>query len=181
MLHIIVPTTDLFLEDTNRFYYIKETHLTLEHSLISLSKWESKWKKPFLSKRSLITDEERLDYIRCMTITPNVDPFTYAALTSENIKVIDDYIDDPQSATIFSKDKEKGSNRIVTSELIYYWMFSLGIPLELERWHLNRLLTLIRVFQFENQPKKKHKMTRDDLAKRDALNRQRKAKYHTNG
>ena len=181
MLHITVPETVLFAEGTNRFYPIKETSLTLEHSLISLSKWESKWKKPFLSRRSLITEEERLDYIRCMTIEKNVDPLTYKALTKENIDAIDKYIDDSHTATTFPKGKTGGSSRVVTSELIYYWMFSLGIPLELERWHLNRLLTLIQVFQAENQPKKKRKMTRDDLAQRNALNEKRKAMYHTKG
>lgn len=181
MLHITVPETELFSEETNMFYPIKETSLTLEHSLISLSKWESKWKKPFLSRRSLITEEERLDYIRCMTIEKNVDPLTYKALTKENIDAIDKYIDDAHTATTFPKSKTGGSSRVVTSELIYYWMFSLGIPLELEKWHLNRLLTLIQVFQAENQPKKKRKMTRDDLAKRNALNEKRKAMYHTKG
>lgn len=136
--------------------------LQLEHSLVSLSKWESKWHKPFLSKDKH-TDEETVDYIRCMTITQNVDPEVYTHITDEQILQVNEYINNPMTATTFPKERKGGqvSNEQTTSELIYYWMVSFNIPAEYQKWHLNRLLTLIKVCEVKNAPNKK--MSQHDI------------------
>lgn len=181
MLEIKIPEQELFNEATNEFITIKPQVLRLEHSLVSISKWESIWQKPFLDKEPK-TNEETLDYIRCMTITQNVDPGVYYGITAENIKAVSEYIDSPMSATWFSKDygKPRGSREIVTSELIYYWMIALNIPMECQKWHLNRLLTLIKICNIKNQePKKMGKNA--ILSNNKALNAARRAKHHTKG
>ena len=154
--------------------------LQLEHSLVSLSKWESKWNKSFLSKRNL-TGEEILDYIKCMTITQNVKPEVYEHLSRDNITEIENYITAPMTATCFAEDKNTKPNReTVTSELIYYWMIALNIPFECQKWHLNRLLTLIRVCNVKNQPPKK--MGRRDVMRRNsALNAARRQQLNSRG
>lgn len=154
--------------------------LQLEHSLISLSKWESKWCKPFFSKEDK-TYEETLDYIRCMTLTSNVPDEVYKCLTPSNIAAINDYIAAPMTATWFGKDQQsKRSNEQVTSELIYYWMIALNIPFECQKWHINRLLTLIRVCNIKNQPPKK--MSKRALMSRNAaLNASRRKQFGTSG
>lgn len=180
MLEVIVPEQELFNEETNEFVYIKKQVIHLEHSLVSISKWESKWLKPFLDKESKTT-EEALDYVRCMTITQNVDPMAYYGLTSENIDTISKYIDSPMTATWFSKDQERSHSReIVTSELIYYWMISLNIPMECQKWHLNRLLTLIKVCNIKNQDPKKMNANAIMRSNR-AINAARRAKHNTKG
>lgn len=154
--------------------------LQLEHSLVSISKWESRWHKPFLSKKEK-TSEETIDYIRCMTITQNVSPSVYSHLSGANIQEIDAYINDSMTATFFSDNKKKGSKQtIITSEVIYYWMIALRIPMECQKWHLNRLLTLIKVCSEKNAPPKK--MSRDEIISRNvALNEERKRKMNTKG
>lgn len=155
--------------------------IQLEHSLVSISKWEAKWKIPFLRDEPM-TDEQTLDYIRCMTITQNVDPEIYTYLTNAQIQDIVRYINDPMTATtVYSEENRRGKKEVVTSELIDYWMIALNIPVEFRKWHLNRLLTLIRVCQEKNKPQKKRKFTRDDLARRRALNEARKAQWGTKG
>lgn len=158
----------------------KTVTLQMEHSLVSLSKWESKWCKPFLSKVGL-TDEESLDYIKCMTITKNVDPEVYDHLTKANVDAVVGYINAPMTATTFSKNtKEKASNEVITSELIYYWMIAYNIPFECQRWHLNRLLTLIRICGIKNAPPKK--MSKGELMRNNAaLNAARRSKLHSRG
>lgn len=179
MLKLTVPAIEMFNEKTQEFVYTDETTLILEHSLVSLSKWESKWNKPFLSKDDK-TMEETIDYIKCMTITQNVDPLVYFRLTDDNIKTINDYIEAPMTATTFSNLNNNPSREIVTSELIYYWMISLNIPMECQKWHLNRLLTLIRVCNVKNTPPKK--MSRKDIMSRNAaLNAARRKKYNSTG
>lgn len=180
MLQITIPETELWDEVNEEFITIKEKTLQLEHSLVSLSKWESKWCKPFLSNDKK-TNEEILDYIKCMTITQNVDPDVYNYLTPNNKKEIDEYIKAPMTATWFSEDKSKGPNReIITSEIIYYYMFALGIPMECQKWHLNRLITQIRVCSIKNQPPKK--MSRNEIMSRNAaLNAARRKKLNTKG
>lgn len=180
MLQITIPGGELYDERTEEFVYCKDTTLRLEHSLVSLRKWESKWCKSFLSNRNK-TDEELLDYIRCMTITQNVDPEVYLNLTPANIAEINKYIEAPMTATTFSEDKNSKKNReVVTAELIYYWMIALNIPLECQTWHLNQLLTLIRVCNIKNQPPKKRK-ARDTINSYAALNNARKKQLNTRG
>lgn len=180
MLKITVPATEQFNDKTQEFIYTKEQTLELEHSLISLSKWESKWCKSFLSKNEK-TYEETIDYIRCMTLTSNVDPNVYTCLTAENISQVNEYIGAPMTATYFSEDRTaKPSREVVTAELIYYWMIALNIPFECQKWHLNRLLTLIRVCNIKNQPPKK--MSRREIMSRNAaLNAARRKQFNTKG
>lgn len=180
MLSITIPDSEVFIEETGEFIKIKGQTLQLEHSLISLSKWESKWHKPFLGKGEK-TSEEIIDYVRCMTLTPNVDSMVYNFLTNENVREINKYIDDPMTATTFSEDPTAKRNReIITSELIYYWMISLNIPVEFQKWHLNRLLTLIRVCNIKNQPPKK--MSKKEIMRRNAaLNAARRKQLNSKG
>lgn len=181
MLEITIPSRELFDESTQQFITTKEQTIRLEHSLLSLSKWESKWCKPFLSKQEK-TIEETLDYIRCMTLTQNVDPTIYNYLTNDNITQINQYIDAPMTATTFTEDKNsKGNRELVTSELVYYWMIALNIPFDpCQKWHLNRLLTLVRVCNIKNQPPKK--MSKKDVMSRNAqLNAARRKQMNTKG
>ena len=172
MLQIEIPASEWWDESTNSFINVKPVTLTLEHSLVSLSKWESKWCKPFLTKDSK-TNEETLDYIRCMTLTQNVDPNVYLGLTSKNIEEIKEYINNPHSATtIHENSNAPRSRETITSELIYYWMIALNIPPEYQKWHLNRLLTLIKVCNVKNSPPKKMSQ-RELLRQRRAMNESR--------
>ena len=159
----------------------KEQTLQLEHSLVSLSKWESKWCRPFLSKPP-VTSAETIDYIKCMTLTKNVDPEVYSHLTAENIEQIKAYINAPMTATTFSDDRQgRRNNEVVTAEIIYYWMISLQIPIaECKKWHINQLLTLIRVCNIKNQPPKK-RSRREIMSRNTALNAARKKQLNTNG
>lgn len=155
MLHLTVPDTELWDETKEEFVYVKEQKLQLEHSLVSISKWESKWHKPFLSNREK-TFEETIDYIKCMTLTQNVRPEVYKCLSVDNIKRINAYIENPMTASfILDESKGKRNSEQITSELIYYWMIALEIPFECQKWHLNRLLMLIRICNVKNQPPKK--------------------------
>jgi hypothetical protein len=180
MLQITIPETELWDEGKQEFIYVKAQTLSLEHSLVSISKWESKWCKPFLSTKEMTT-EETLDYVRCMTLTQNVSPETYAAITNDIIDEIVKYIGAPMTATTFSDDKNgKRNNEIITNELIYYWMIALNIPQEYQKWHLNRLLTLIRVCNIKNAPPKK--MGKQELRNRNAaLNAARRKQLNTKG
>lgn len=169
-----------FNEETGEFIEAESCVLQLEHSLVSISKWESKWNKPFLSNPNM-TEEETLDYIQCMTLTENIDPIIFNLLDRENVEQIKNYISAPMTATTFSNNKAgKGGKETVTAELIYYWMISLNIPFECQYWHLARLLTLIRVCNIKNQPPKK--MGKRELMNRNAaLNAQRRAQLNTTG
>lgn len=180
MLRITIPGTEQFNDETQEFVTTKEQILALEHSLVSLSKWESKWQKPFLDTSDR-TPEEVIDYVRCMTITQNVDPTIYYSLTPELMKTINDYIEAPMTATWFGDSKNAKPNReVVTSEVIYYWMIALEIPFECQKWHLNRLLTLIQVCNIKNQPQKK--MDRHAVMKKNrALNQARRSKFKSRG
>lgn len=180
MLQITIPAIEMFDERTETFIQTKEQTLVMEHSLVSLAKWEAKWNKVFLSNRDNKTEEETIDYFRCMTITKNVDPNVYYLLSQENINAINEYIAKPMTATYFREEKGRGSNEAVTAELIYYWMISLNIPMECEKWHLNRLMTLIRVCSVKNQPAKK--MSKAAIMRQNAsLNAQRRAALHSKG
>lgn len=179
MLQITIPAVDLWDEVKQEFVIQKEQTLRLEHSLVSLSKWESKWCKPFLGKGEK-TDEETQDYIKCMTITQNVDPDVYNYLSKDNFDQISEYIQAPMTATTFPKDNSRGSNKIITAEVIYAWMFALQIPIDCEKWHLNRLLTQIRACSAMNQSPKK--MSRSEIAKQNAaLNATRRKQLNSKG
>ncbi len=180
MLTITIPPVDLYDEEKQVFFEFKGQTLVLEHSLVSLSKWESKWCKPFLSKEEK-TLEETLDYIKCMTITQNVDSNVYNFLDRSNINAINNYIDAPMTATTFYNAKqETGKKETVTSELIYYWMISLNIPMECQKWHLNKLLTLIRVCDLKNNPPKKMGR-RETINHYAALNAARRKQMNSKG
>lgn len=180
MLEITVPDWGEWDESKEEFINHKGATLQLEHSLISISKWEATHKKPFLG-----SDEkkpyEQLDYIRCMTLTRNVDPEIFRHLSAEQIKRIWDYVNTPQTATTFREDEGKGHvQKTITSEVIYYQLFSCGIDLECQKWHLSRLLTLIRVFGEKNQnPKKMPKKAQ--YAQQARLNAERRKRLGTTG
>ena len=162
MIRITIPATEEWDPVKEEFVNTKETTLVLEHSLVSLSKWESKWCKPFLGKDEK-TFEETVDYVRCMTITQNVDQNVYNCLTNDAINQINKYIDAPMTATKFYEDRNGPKNReTITAELIYYWMVAYNIPFECQKWHLNRLLTLIRVRSIKLAPPKKR--SRSEIA-----------------
>jgi len=183
MLKIVVPAWEDWDPTANKFVEGTETRLTLEHSLVSVSKWESKYHKPFLNEESK-TAEEMLDYIKFMTIphlSSKFDDSVFLHLTQDNIKQIEDYIGDPMTATTFSNNQMRpGKKEVITSEVIYYWMVSYGIPFECQRWHLNRLITLVRVLGIKNAPPKKMGK-RDIMAQNKSLNAARRAKYHSRG
>lgn len=180
MLQITIPAVEQWDEVNQEFVNLKEQTLQLEHSLVSISKWESKWNKAFLSSKEKSV-EETIDYVRCMTLTKNVKPEIYNFLTADNLSEINRYIDAPMTATYFMEDESKsGGRETITSELIYYWMIALNIPFECQKWHLNRLLTLVKVCNIKNaSPKRKSKQ---DIMRRNAkLNAERRKKMHSKG
>ena len=182
MLQIYVPTQELWSNETETFINVQGTVLKLEHSLVSISKWEAKWKKPFLESKD-ITENEWRDYVRCMNISnKEIDPSVYLGLTPANLAMVRAYINDPMSATVIKSQQTKGNKhgQFVTSELIYYWMIEAKIPFECEKWHFNRLMMLLQVCGEKSKPAKK--MSRRDLAKsRSALNARRRAALGTSG
>ena len=180
MIEITIPGQEFFDESSQEFIYTEPAKLQLEHSLISISKWEQKWHKSYLSNKTK-TLEESLDYIRCMCIN-KVKPEVFKFLTAENLKEIDDYIGDPMTAVYFFDNKDDESHtESVTNELIYYWMISNNIPFDpCEKWHLNRLIALIRVCALKNTPPKK--MSRSQILSRNkALNEARCKRLNTKG
>lgn len=179
MLKITVPGVELWNETTQEFISVKSHDLTLEHSLVSLSKWEAKWAKPFITRENK-TEEEVLDYIKCMTITQNVDPNIYLCLTEQNVKDIMEYIQAPMTATTFVKKAQGSNGELTTSEVIYGYMVALNIPFECQKWHLNRLLTLIRVCSEQQAPKSKMPM-KSVASQNAALNAARRARTHSKG
>lgn len=180
MLQITIPAIELWDDEKYEFVQFDGQTLELEHSLVSLQKWESKWCKAFLTNQEK-SYEETLDYIRCMTLTPNVDPETYNYLTQKNIQAINSYIEAPMTATYFHEDKSgRGSRETVTAELIYYWMIALNIPFECKDWHLNQLLTLVRVCNIKNSPPKKMSK-REIMSRNAALNAARRKQLNTSG
>lgn len=179
-LPIHIPGKDLFDERSGKFIIVKETNILLEHSLISISNWESKWHKPYLSADKK-TAEEFFSYLQCMCLTKNVDPNVFYAIDAEGVRKISEYIADPMTATTFKRRDQKKNREIITSELIYFWMTNFNIPFEpCQKWHLNRLLTLIEVASIKNQPPKKMGK-REAARERAALNASRRAKYNTRG
>lgn len=186
MLEIKIPEIELFDSRTNMFIQLKGCNLQLEHSLLSISKWESRHRKPFLgdgTKEGKLSPEEFLDYVKDMTLTKNVNPDVYTSLPSfpDIVTKIHEYIDDPMTATTFSgMPPPNNSTKIVTAEIIYWEMIQLGIPFECQKWHLNRLMTLIRVCSIKQQ--KPEKMPHNEMvAQRRALNAQRRAAHRSKG
>ncbi len=180
MLEITLPETELFDEATETFINIKETTLRLEHSLVSISKWESKWKIPFLDRKDK-TREQSIDYVRCMTINQGVDPMVYSAITPDIMDTINKYIVENKTATTFRENAGTAPNRqIVTSEVIYFWMAQYNIPFECQKWHLSRLLALIRIASIKNQPDKKMSKAAT-LSQYKNLNAIRRRAMHSKG
>lgn len=164
MLKITTAQREYFNEGTQEFIVVPSAKLVLEHSLISVWKWESKWKKSFLNTKDL-SNEELADYVRCMTIGEEADPLVYQFLSAKTLQKIQDYLNEPMTATTFKEQKRPRKNEIVTAELIYYWMIESGIPFECEKWHLNRLLALIRVCNIKGTSGKK--MSKRDIMKQN--------------
>lgn len=180
MLRITIPAMELFDEQKQEFINTKEQTLQLEHSLVSLSKWESKWCKSFISTPDK-TEEEIKDYIKCMTLTQNVPDHVYTYIPNSVVEEIVQYINAPMTATTISEDKNSPKNKeIVTAELIYYWMISLQIPWECQKWHINRLITLIKVCSIKSAPPKKR--SKSSIASQyAAINAARKKQLNTRG
>lgn len=183
MLQVTIPSTEYWDEGKQEFIYTKGATFQIEHSLVAISKWESKWHKSFLSPKNQAsrTKEEFVDYVRCMTITQNVDPEVYKYLSRANIEAIYKYMQDPMSATKFTSPSEsRPSSDTKTAELIYWEMLTCGIPFECQKWHLNRLLTLIEVCSRKNGNGKR--MSKSDVMKRNSsINAARRKKHHTRG
>lgn len=180
MLKIIIEEDELFNETTSTFEKVERTEFDLEHSLISLSKWESKYQKPFLSSDSK-TAEEIFNYIQCMVVSSHLDLDVLYRISQKDIVRIQEYIDSSQSATTFgAMPKSRGPSEIITSELIYYWMVAFNIPFDCEYWHLNRLFALVRICNIKNSPPEE--LSRNELAQRNqALNAKRRAELGTTG
>lgn len=180
MLVISVQEHESFNEAEGKFIETGSYTLLLEHSLASLSKWEAKWERPFLGREPK-TQEQTLDYIRQMCLTPDVPPEVFSALKAEDYRAIDRHINAKMTATWFSEQPTAGrGGEVITAEIIYYWMVSLNIPFECDQWHLNKLLTLIKVCNEKNAPKKK--MSRAEIARRNsALNAARQKQLGTTG
>lgn len=180
MLRVVIEGDESFNEETSTFETVDDIIIDLEHSLLSLSKWESIYNKPFLSSVDK-TSEEIFGYLKAMLVTPNVDPDVIYKCSQKNIDMIQEYIDSSQSATTFGMMPERrGPGEVITSELIYYWMVAFNIPFECEHWHLNRLFALIRICNIKNSKPKK--MSRSEMAARNAeLNAQRRAQLGTRG
>ena len=180
MIQVTIPGGELFDPKTNEFINFKTTTVSLEHSLISISKWEAKWKKSFFKNEERSLDEI-IDYIACMCVTPNVDPRIFHKISSKEVKKVSDYISDPMTATTFHDlEDHKANKQTVTSELVYYWMIAYNIPFECQKWHINRLLTLIRICGIKNAPPKKISKA-EMMRKRAQVNAERRSRLHTKG
>jgi hypothetical protein len=180
MLTITLQGTEMFDEATETFSSVGDIVLELEHSLLSLSKWESKFQKPFLAANDK-TAEEILGYVKCMILTPNFDESLMERFTSKDLDAINNYINSSESATTFGQlPKQRGRGETITSELIYYWMVAFNVPFVCETWHLNRLFSLIRICNIKNS--KPEKMSKHEMAQRNReLNEKRKAELNTKG
>lgn len=179
MFKLVIPGDEVYNEATCEFSTVNDTVLRLEHSLVSLSKWESIWLKPFLSKDKK-TVEETISYIKCMVLDEDVNDEVFSRLTPELVDSIIKYMESPMTATTIKSDKKNTSREIITSELIYYWMIALQIPIEFEKWHINRLFMIINVTNAKNNPGKK--MSKNEILSRNrALNESRKKSINTSG
>lgn len=183
MLELDIPKNQLFDENTETFMDVPACHLCLEHSLISVRKWEAKYHKPFLDKKTDKTETEMYDYIGLMSIHPNPNRIAIRFMPPEKLREISDYIENPMTAATFNDrliGRSRKSNEIITAETIYYWMFQLNIPVEFEKWHLQQLLALIKFIDAKTQGPKKMSM-KESMAFIEAQNKARRAKYKTKG
>ncbi len=180
MLKITVVTDEIFDDENQEFLPPVNVELNLEHSLVSISKWESIYLKPFLTEKDK-THEETLSYIKCMNVGCEVEDYVYSMIDKYDMERISKYIENPMTATTIKQDNKKGGMKeVITSEIIYYWMVSYNIPFECQYWHLNRLITLVNVISIKNEPPKK--MSKKDIAARNtALNASRKKQLNNNG
>ena len=180
MLRIQIEGEEFFDEVDNTFSTVGDIVLDLEHSLISLSKWEAEFQKPFLGPGEKTT-EEILEYVHAMIMTPDVPGNIMKRFNADHLTKVNEYIESSQSATTFGQmPRTPGRSEIITSELIYYWMVAFNIPFECEQWHLNRLFALIRICNVKQSKPKK--MSRNEIAARNReLNAQRKAQLGTTG
>ncbi len=179
-LTVTIPGKELFDQQSKTFITIPATTVTLEHSLLSISKWESKWKRSYFIKEPMTIDQS-IDYIACMCLTKNIDPKIFRFMDKKTAQEISNYIADPMTATTIKHRDKKPSREIITSELVYYWMVNFGIPFDpCQKWHFNRLMTLIEIATIKEAGDQK--MPRKEMLKQRALlNSQRKAKYNTHG
>ncbi len=181
MLILKTEEAEVFNNLEEQFENIPGRTVSLEHSLVSVSKWERRWKKPFLTIDEK-TPEELLDYIRAMTITQKVPETFYAMLSKDSVNTVIEYINNSMTATTFSDSTNRPSREVITSEIIYYWVIAFNIPIECQKWHLNRLLTLIKVCSIKNNPKGQHKLSNASLkARKQQLNAERRAKLKSEG
>jgi len=180
MLKITIPETELFDESTQKFINVEAVELEMEHSLFSMSKWESEFRKPFLSSEAK-THDEVLAYAYHMISTPGISRGVLAYLSDDNMAEINKYLEEKHTATTFGDmPKQKGAGEVITSELVYYWLVAFQIPFEVEHWNLDRLFALVRICNVKNNPPKK--MSKHEIARRNRdLNEQRKAKLGTSG
>lgn len=181
MLTITIPGDELWDDEAEKFLYTEDTVLQFEHSLVSLSKWESKYHKLFLTPDKK-TDEEMTGYVQAMLVTENVDISVFNRMTEEDIRTIDTYINDPMTGSTISEmpDQKGKTTERISSELIYFWMSQYQIAITCETWHLNRLFTLIKIHHAKSQKPKK--MSRQKNVQTMAeLNAARKAKLGTSG
>ena len=191
MLKVIVPAREVWDDTMQRFKSLdRDYELTLEHSLISIAKWEQTWHKPW-AKEDVKSWEETIDYIKCMTINPNIPDEVYEMIPDEVVDEINKYIKDPATATWINSNRPDGKSsgsrkqEIITSEIVYYYMIELGIPVEFQKWHFNRLMTLIKVVNIKREeadPNSKNKMSkREILANNAKLNAARRKAMHSKG
>lgn len=180
MFELFISGAEWWDERREMFFYTKDQTLRLEHSLVSVSKWESKWEKPFLEE-VVHSREESIDYVRCMCLTQNVDPLVFKGLTDDHLRAVDQYVNARMSATTFAAmSSTKAPSQKITSELIYYWMILYHVPMEAQKWHLNRLLNLIRICEIKSEAPKK--MSPKEIRERnERLNEERKKKWKTKG
>lgn len=181
MLILTLPDREFYDEKTNRFIDIKGGILRLEHSLYSIAKWESKWKKPFLDNKEK-TKEQTYDYIKCMAVD-DIEDSLLDGLTDNDIITIQKYLEDSQTATWFSDTRpNRPSREIITAEIIYYWMIAQNVPMECQYWHFSRLITLLKVCNIKNAPKDSNKMSAAEVARRNrSINAARRKQMGTKG
>lgn len=180
MLQLVIVISEDYDEEKRQFISAKTVTLQLEHSLLSMSKWEAKWEKPFLGYDKK-TEEETLDYVRMMVLGPLPSEEDFSRLSAENLLAVQRYIEAPMSATWFSEEPSNMPSReAITSELIYFWMTAFGIPFTCENWHLNRLMNLVRICNIKNGPKKKMS-AQASAAEQRALNERRRRELGTKG